>query len=62
MELGKSDYQLFDRPIYAFKQLKESHPTDKIEQIKKEQPNKNSFSYFSFGWAYYRRCKLLNTV
>lgn len=36
MELGKSDYQLFDRPIYAFKQLKESHPTDKIEQIKKE--------------------------
>ena len=25
-----------DRPIYAFKQLKESHPTDKIEQIKKE--------------------------
>ena len=22
----------------------------------------NNFSYFSFGWAYYRRCKLLNTV
>ncbi|MFR5385068.1 MAG: hypothetical protein ACLTHE_10715, partial [Enterococcus faecium] len=26
------------------------------------QPSKNSSSYFSFGWAYYRGCKLLNTV
>ncbi|WP_205243037.1 hypothetical protein, partial [Enterococcus faecium] len=24
--------------------------------------SKNSSLYFSFGWAYYRRCKLLNTV
>ncbi|WP_230198517.1 hypothetical protein, partial [Enterococcus faecium] len=24
--------------------------------------SKNSSFYFSFGWAYYRRCKLLNTV
>ncbi|UNT87534.1 hypothetical protein IEE87_27390 (plasmid) [Klebsiella pneumoniae] len=35
MELGKSDYQLFETNL-LFKQLKESHPTDKIEQIKKE--------------------------
>ncbi|EJY37738.1 hypothetical protein HMPREF1352_00996, partial [Enterococcus faecium 511] len=28
----------------------------------KNSQTKNSSSYFSFGWTYYRRCKLLNTV
>ncbi len=36
MDLMKEDYQLFDRDNYAFKQLKEIHTPDEVEQIKKE--------------------------
>ncbi|MBL5008742.1 hypothetical protein CU017_1186 [Enterococcus lactis] len=32
----KEDYQLFDRDNYAFKQLKEIHTPDEVEQIKQE--------------------------
>ena len=34
MDLMKEDYQLFDRDNYAFKQLKEIHTPDEVEQIK----------------------------
>lgn len=36
MDLMKEDYQLFDRDNYAFKQLKEIHTPDEVEQIKQE--------------------------
>lgn len=36
MYLMKEDYQLFDRDNYAFKQLKEIHTPDEVEQIKQE--------------------------
>lgn len=36
MDLMKEDYQLFDRENYAFKQLKEIHTPDEVEQIKQE--------------------------
>lgn len=36
MDLMKEDHQLFDRDNYAFKQLKEIHTPDEVEQIKQE--------------------------
>ncbi|HGF7754024.1 TPA: HI_0552 family protein [Enterococcus faecium] len=36
MDLMKEDYKLFDRDNYAFKQLKEIHTPDEVEQIKQE--------------------------
>ncbi|HFD1675921.1 TPA: HI_0552 family protein [Enterococcus faecium] len=36
MDLMKEDYQLFDRDNHAFKQLKEIHTPDEVEQIKQE--------------------------
>ncbi|EGP4797263.1 hypothetical protein FJB45_001364 [Enterococcus faecium] len=36
MDLMKEDYQLFDIDNYAFKQLKEIHTPDEVEQIKQE--------------------------
>ncbi|OTN92979.1 HI_0552 family protein [Enterococcus faecium] len=36
MDLMKEDYQLFGRDNYAFKQLKEIHTPDEVEQIKQE--------------------------
>ncbi|WP_165005702.1 MULTISPECIES: HI_0552 family protein [unclassified Enterococcus] len=36
MDLMKEDYHLFDRDNYAFKQLKELHTPDEVEQIKQE--------------------------
>lgn len=34
MELNQADFQLFDREIYTFKQLKEQYSTQEIEEIK----------------------------